>query len=381
MLKKTTMRQAMDNRILGLALCAFLAGCGGEPPFGGDTDDGSDSGGGSVDGGVDGGDAGGGIVRDGIPPGTAEPDSASGIFRREAASTEDVSDGNGFAQGIRYNSADDTFVVDNLPFDGADNAPYQRGTAVGSLNSFAVYEAVAQYPDTATADPINQFTHRAIYGVSRNRDASGVPETQFAIVRTGAYRDYGFGGFIYQREGDVTMPTTGQAVYTGRGAGIRDFGGSGGFEYATSNVQIAIDFEDFNAGANSSSGAVDGRLSDRRVFDRDGTEITAAVINRINEENNASLTQIPTALFQIRTGNLDANGEIVGQVASSFFDDNGNPVDYEAGNYYAVIAGDGVAGTDEIVGIVVMENTADPIADTVRDTTGFIVYRGDPAAP
>ena len=365
----------MGQRILGLTLCAMLAGCGGEPPFGGDV--GEDTDGGAVDGGGDGG----GIMRDGIPPGTTAPDPATGIFRREATSTEDVSDGNGFAQGIRYNSADDTFVVDNLPFDGAENAPYVRGQAVSSLNGYAVYEAVAQYPDTATTRQINQFTHRAIYGVSRNRDANGVPETQFAIVRTGAYRDYGFGGFIYQREGDVTLPVAGQALYNGRGAGIRDFGGTGGFEYSTSSVQIAIDFEDFNAGTNTSSGAVDGFVFNRRVFDRNGTEITTQVIDRINAENTASLTALPTAIFEIRTGNLDQNGEIIGRLSSAFTNDNGDRVDYEEGNYYAVIAGDTVAGTDEIVGIVVMENTADPIADSVRDTTGFIVYRGDPVAP
>ena len=81
---------------------------------------------------------------------------------------------------VDCNSINDTFTVDNLGFDG-DNV-YNRGTAVSSLRPYSVYKAVARFPNSETGSPINQFTYRAIYGVSTSGN------TQFAIVRTGPIR-------------------------------------------------------------------------------------------------------------------------------------------------------------------------------------------------
>lgn len=361
----------MKMRFAGLALCALLAGCGSGPaPFGGDDDTDTDTPA------TGGGDTGGGISAEGIPPGTASPQPDTRIFRKEPTSTEAATSGNGFAQDIAYDAATDTFTVDNLPFDGGEDTPYVRGTAVSSLNGFSVYEAVRQYPDTATGVAINEFTHRAIYGQSTNRNLDGSPATQFAIVRTGAYTQYGFGGFVYQRDGGVVLPGGGQARFDGKGAGIRDFNGRGGIEYSTSDVQVNIDFDDFNASDATRGGAVDGFVFNRKVFDVNGNDVTDDVVGRINAENNASLTAIPTAIFTITPGALDANGEAVGELTSRFGDNNGNSVQYEQGNYYAIVSG---ANADEVVGVVVLETTRDPIADSVRDTTGFIVYRTPPA--
>lgn len=342
----------------GLMLCTFLVACGGTAPFG--TDTGQDTTGDGTAG--DGDDGTIGNTDRTIPPGTTSPEASTRIFRKEAEDTN----GNGFAQNVTYNAADDTFAVDNLPFDGADDAPYVRGTAVSSFGDYAVYEAVNSYPDTDTQVAINQFRHRAIYGVSRNGD------TEFAIVRTGAYVGYGFGGFVYERNGTVTLETEGQALYNGQGAGLRDRDGNGGLEYSTSDVQIAIDFDDFNEASGRYEGAVDGFVFNRRVFDLSGNEITDDVIGRINAENQASLTAIPTAIFTVSPNALDENGELVGEVTSRFVNNSGDPVDYETGNYYAIVSGD---NAEEIVGVVVLENTADPVADTVRDTTGFTIYR------
>ncbi|KIN64401.1 hypothetical protein Z946_3292 [Sulfitobacter noctilucicola] len=343
----------MKINLAGLMLCTFLVACGGTAPFGEETD----------------------VVEDGdeeiiesdrtVPPGTANPTSDDLIFRKEARDDEG---GNGFATGVSYNSEDDTFSVDNLPFDGSDDTPYIRGRAVGSLGQYAVYEAVEQYPDSANGSTINQFTHRAIYGVSR----SG--QTEFAIVRSGAYVNYGFGGFVYQRNGDVDLPTTGQALYNGQGAGLRDYNGRGGLEYSTADVQIAIDFGDFNADTGQYEGAVDGFVFNRRIFSQDGTEITQNVLDRINEGNNASLQSVPTIVFRIGPDALDVNGEIVGTLGSRFGNDSGQAVTYEEGNYYGIISGD---GANEIVGVIVAETGVDPSADNVRDTIGFTIYRED----
>lgn len=337
-----------------LVICAVLAGCGsGSAPFGEDPPAENPE------------DDGGGIDSDRvIPPGTESPTSDDTIFRREPTDGES---GNGFATGVRYNADTDTFFVDNLPFDGSTDAPYVRGTAVGSLGDYAVYEAVDQYPDSLNGAPINQFTHRAIYGVSRTAN------TEFAIIRTGAYIPYGFGGFIYQRNNGVTLPTTGQAVYNGQGAGLRDFNSRGGLEFSTSDVQFVLDFDDFNETSGRFEGAVDGFVFNRRIFDIDGNEVTQDVLARISEQNNASLERLPTVRFVITPNSLDSNGEFTGNVISNFVDNSGQVVEFETGQYYGVLSGD---DAEELVGVIVVETTLDPFSpDGVRDTTGFTLNR------
>ncbi|MEM9697942.1 MAG: hypothetical protein AAF943_04060 [Pseudomonadota bacterium] len=341
------------NRIGLLLLCTALVGCGsGDAPFGQDATNDS-----TTD---------GEITSDRqLPPGTTNPEPDERIFRKEARDDEV---GNGFAESVSYDSTTDTFSVDNLPFDGNEDEPYIRSTPLGSFGDgqYAVYEAVSQSQDGATNRAINQFTHRAIYGVSR----SG--QTEFAIVRTGAYAGYGFGGFVYERDGVVTLPTQGQARYDGQGAGLRDYQGRGGLDYITEDVQIAIDFDDFNEATGVYEGAVDGFVFNKEIFDLSGNRITEDVIARINANNNSSLTAIPTTVFSVGPNVLDRNGEIQGEVTTPFGDNDGQVVEYGTGQYFGIISGD---GAEELVGIVVTESTTDTQNITVRDTIGFNIYR------
>ena len=151
-------------------------------------------------------------------PGTTNPTASGSISRSEAKNAGPggvAVVGNGFAEGIHYDAANDTFTVDNLAFDGGN--VYHRDTSVPTLGPAKVFAASSTYADSQTGASIDQFSYRALYGVSKTG------KTNFAIVRTGAYIPYGFGGFIYNRSGSVTLPTSGQAEYTGEYAGIRDF--------------------------------------------------------------------------------------------------------------------------------------------------------------
>lgn len=348
----------MKPYYVALAALLVLSACGdGTNPFsdpvgddtGGDTGDGTDT----------------GTPIDSdrvVPPGTASPSPDVGIFRSEPTSTDDAYRGNGFAQGISYDATDDTFTVDNLGFDG-DNT-YARATPFGNLGPFAVYEADDIFPDSFDGEPITQFTHRAIYGVSTSGN------TQFAIVRTGAYFDYGFGGFVYQRDNDVTLPTTGQAQFHGKLAGLRDYLGRGGLEYTTGDVEIAIDFDDFNDTTGTRGDAVRGYVTNRQIYDLNGTEITDDVIERFNDANSTTLTSVPSLVFNVGPGALDDNGEIIGTLASYYTTSGGDVETFETGNYYAIVSGD----ADEIVGVIVIESDLDPTAAGVRETGGFIVY-------
>ncbi len=313
----------------------------------------------------------GGINGVGAPVTTGTPSRERTIVRREK---KDVKTGDGFVADVTFTPATgttpETFSVDGLPFDGGN--VYSRDNQIGSLGPFAVYEADPVFNDSVTGVPITQFVHRAIYGVSRTG------RTEFAIVRTGAFRNFGFGGFVYQRNGSVTLPTgDGQASYTGDYAGLRDFDGSDGLEYTTGTMTVDIDFNDFNEGD-----AVRGRIYDRAILDINGQDITLDVVTALNEKNESNLVQLPTLLFNVGPGALDANGEVGGVIDSATPTSTSAAELYEEGNFYAVISGDATAGgNDEIVGVIVIESK-DPRVDkvTVRETGGFLLYRS-PTAP
>lgn len=374
----------MKNQIISLALIAGLAACSGGNPF----DEAEEAAAeeevvqqeedNSTDGEVVGDGEGTGINRDGIPPGTVSPSPNAALFRSEPKGEADGPDsGNGQATGLQYNSEDDTFNVDNIAFDG--DRPYTRRDEEGELNvvtslnggEFAVYEGPSIANDPVTGAEVRQFVYRAVYGVSRNRvvGADGVettvPTTQFAIVRTGSYVDYGFGGFIYQRDADVTLPNTLQATFSGKAAGMRDFRNQGGLQYTTADVRVDIDFEDFNDGATVRGDGVKGLIFNRRILDLDGNDLTAEVTGDLGEE----VTSIPVAVFEVGPDVLDNNGDLITDIQSQFSDGT----IYETGKFYAIVSGD---SPDEIVGVFVLESEGLDI--TSRDTSGFIVYR-DPA--
>ncbi|KEJ90317.1 hypothetical protein [Sulfitobacter donghicola] len=361
----------MKKQVISLALVAGIAACSGGNPFeeaavvDENTTDGETVGDGE----------GTGIDRDGIPPGTVSPSPGDALFRSEPTVDGDgVDQGNGTANGFQYNSEDDTFTVDNLAFDG--DRPYDRGTLVSSLNNgeFAVYEAPVSATDPVNNQTINQLGYRLVYGVSRNRiansdgTASDAPTTQFAIVRTGSYIDYGFGGFIYQRDNGVSLPDTLQATFSGRSAGLRDASNAGGLQYTTADVTVDIDFDDFNDGTTIRGDGVKGRIYNRRIIDLDGTDITASVAGTLGEDN----TTIPDAVFTVGPDVLDDNGDLITDIQSQLPDGT----IYEEGKFYAIVAGD---NPDEIVGVFVLEAQGQDI--TSRDTGGFIVYRDADVQP
>lgn len=349
----------MPRHLIAALALAALSACGDGQPFFEDPDDG--------DGGGGGGDDGCAICGDpDLPPGTEEPSASGGIFRYE-----DIDEaGGGYVESVTYNSGDDTFFVDNLAFDG-DNI-YDRGTAVstladpdgaGPLPGYAVYEAGDFELDPLTGAAIEQFGYRAIYGVSTNTtvvDGVTVPMSQFAIVRTGDYIPYGFGGFVYERNGTVTIPVTGQARFTGEYAGVRVFQNRGGLEFTRADITVDIDFRDFNSG-----NGVRGRLTNREAFDIDGSAIGLGT----GDDD----LQLPTVVFELGPGIMTDSGEISSGVVSNILNDQGALEIYEEGTYFGILGG---PDANEIVGVIVMESQDPRFSGiTAQETGGFIVYR------
>lgn len=365
------------TRIVAIFLAlALLGACGstgndGENPLDSEAGEGDGSGGdGSGD---DGGEDREPIESDrSLPPGTSDPSARSAIVRYEPLTEE----GGGYAEAIRYNSDDDTFEVDGIPFD-ADNS-YDRDDRVPSLGPFAVYESDENATDPVTGNQVSALSYRAIYGVSRTG------QTEFAIVRTGSYTDYGFGGFVYQRNDrdaagnsvSLELPTEGDAAYAGDYAGVRIFDGAGGLEYVTGDASMFIDFKDFN----DSRAGVRLFVRDRRLFDINGNDITNDYVTALLAENPDLVVErddngnavLPTVLSKVSPNVADGNGEIVQEVFTRLRMTDGSAQEAAAGTYFAIMSGENAS---EIVGVLVMEGD-EPRADaTFQETGGFIVYR------
>lgn len=355
----------MSQLRTALAALLLLSACSGSPFE--DSTGGTDGGtGGGTGGGTD-----GGIDSDRVlPPGTASPKATSSIVRYEATGDDstDGNSGNGYVTKVSYDRKTDTFSVDGLAFDG-DNT-YARGSKVGSLGKVAVYEGKPSIPDGFSGTSIDQIQHRALYGVSSDG------QVEFAIVRTGGYVDYGFGGFIYQRNGSVKLPSEGtdtaeyrgQARYKGKFASLRDFKARSGLEYGRADMTMDIDYDDFNDG-----NGVKGRIYNRKIYDINGKDITEDVVAALSAESNLKQDELPEIRFRVQQGVMDDNGEIVGTVSSSYYNGEGAIEGFEEGNYYAIVEG---KDADQVVGVVVVEGD-DPrwSGVTTRETGGFILKR------
>ncbi|NIY72289.1 hypothetical protein HCZ30_07550 [Marivivens donghaensis] len=293
----------------------------------------------------------GGLETDGtsLPPGTEEPTAEYRIFRYEAQDSE--SGTGGHARNFSYDADKDELTVRGLAFDGDDI--YERNTAIGTIGGYAIYEADTTVTDDITGDDVTQISrYRAVVGMSQNT-ANDRPRTSFAIVRTGGYMGYGFGGFVYQREGAVVIPTDGQAVFNGNYGGVRVFDGTTGINYTRADAQVSIDFEGFGEGP-----TVGLTVTNREAFDENGDIVTDI--------------EMPDFYRVIATDvTMDSNGEVMGTVINAVDGET-----YEEGTYYAIMAGDTTDPNDggEIVGVLVVENSGN-LDIGWQETGGFIVYR------
>lgn len=347
----------MIRTTLAVAALALLTACGDGQPFFDDPTD-TEPGTGT------GGDDNGGIDTGGATPplpGTASPSPNVSIVRFEPS----ASDGGSLVQDVAYDPATDTFSVDGIGFDG-NNVYTRLPGALRTIGPARAFGASLVVKDALTGAPITQIApYRALYGVSRNR-TDGEPTTSYAIVRTGGYVGYGFGGFVYQRNGGVTLPTTGQAGFSGEYAGIRVFENRNGLEYTTGDMSLQIDFEDFNT-----NDAVRGQITNRVAIDQSG--------NLIPLGSGDGQLRLPDVGWLIQEGSpsINGNGEITGELFSVTLNDDGALEDYETGTFNGLIAGDATRTPGgEIVGVVVLQSE-DPRYEgvNVQETGGVVLYR------
>ncbi len=307
--------------------------------------------------------------------GTTNPAASRSINRFELRDSV----GGGYVTDTDYDSVSGTFTVDGLPFDGINE--YNEITVPNVTTPFDLYEPNPIAVDEVNGIPVAVFLHRAVRGQSTSGD------TSFAIIRTGQYINFGFGGFVFERNGSVTLPqangSSSFAVYNGDYAGVRDFTNSGGLEYVTGDMNITIDLGDFDG-----SGALIGSVTNRQVYDLNGVNVTPQIVAALADDfDNAALTELPAITFTVQENTLTPAGEISGSARSFPINGDGASERWEDGRFYGVISG---AGADqEVVGVIVITatdprfgnagGTPDPTGGTatvsVRETGGFILYR------
>ena len=362
----------MQKSILTLALLTALAACGGDGtnPFQ-TTEDNIDNSDLSVE----------SLVK---LEGTENPSSTSDIYRYGSAldGVDDPQDPqNGYVSSVTINGNE--IEVCCLAFDGnpaSDGTSiYTRDDVVASLNGYDVYEAEISTPDFLTSDAIAQIAPtRAIVGVSSNT-VGGQPQTRFAIVRTGGYIGYGFGGFVYEREGGVVLPTNGgEARFEGNYAGMRTFSPTGDLEYTQADLVVDIDFGGFG----NNTQTLKGRFNNYQVFDVNGNVIQTGFIDTDDYQFRIAISNADT---------LDDNGEMQAEVLPfiRYFDDQGDlQTTSGTGMFYGVLAGDLTSGSGgELVGVLAIEwgnvygdDITQPGTRTigVSETGGFILSRSFP---
>ena len=362
----------MQKSILTLALLSALAACGGDGtnPFQ-TTEDNIDNSDLSVE----------SLVK---LEGTENPSSTSDIYRYGSAldGVDDQQDSqNGYVSSVTVNGNE--IEVCCLAFDGNPasdgTSVYTRDDVVASLNGYDVYEAEISTPDFLTSDAIAQIAPtRAIVGVSSNT-VGGQPQTRFAIVRTGGYVGHGFGGFVYEREGGVVLPTNGgEARFEGNYAGMRTYIGGGGLNYTQADLAIVIDFGGFG----NNTQTVRSEFGNYQVFDLNGNLVQTGFIDTDSYDLWIPITT---------TDALDDNGEMQASINGSvtYLNDVGELQAISgSGMIYGVLAGDLTDGSGgELVGVLAIDwgsvygdDLTQPGTRTigVSETGGFILSRSWP---
>ncbi len=254
--------------------------------------------------------------------------------------------------------ADDTIVVNNLPF---DNVSAEDGTY--TPRALDVLLPNGQVFDNAGAGA--DLSYLAVVQVS------GTTGALIGVVGTDGYASFGYGGAFASRDSGGLPPDTSIAYrYTGTYNGVRVIRqvGEGAIadnntiQLTTGNATILVDLRDLDVG-----GAVVGSITGRRLYDADGNDLGA--LSGIGLAENITAPSILTADNSIAESGAQTN--------------NGDGTVAQTGTYSGLFSG---PNGEEIVGLLVIEGDlpdSDPNFDPVdgnaavtgREVGGFIASR------
>ncbi|WP_417270230.1 hypothetical protein [Celeribacter sp.] len=269
------------------------------------------------------------------------------------------------AGAVTVNDNGNTLTIHGMPFDGDDDeyirlvtAENVNGTA-GTNGDFYIYRnSESTAPDSGGGSGVDQFDYLAIHQTSADNRA------YVTLVASASHNEdsINLDGFVYGRNGGVTMPTENQGRWEGDYAALRTFDEQKRIEYISATMGLDIDFEELG-----SPGALKFDITDRKLYASDGTLL-------------GDLT--PFYAFA-ENFSIDANGEFqaegqLGTVLGTVFDD-------DDGVYVA--NGELSAGTGTIQGMLAGNNGETIVGTLVlvggNEITGsaFFDHDDDPATP
>lgn len=286
-------------------------------------------------------------------PGTENPTAGGSIIRFHE---RDESDGDYYLDSsVEVQDGGATIIVEGMPYDGDAD----RYTQIGTIGDFALYENADKVAfDPIDGDPIPQLDYLAVHQESAN----GL--TYVTIVASSAPDRHGLDGFVFGRNGGVTLPTTDQARYEGTYAGLRTFEEETRIETISADIVVTIDFENLN-----SAGAFTFSVTNRVATPETGPTFALPDFGGF-AENFALDNQ----------GEFEAEGETGVQNSASFDPDSGEWTTTEggisagAGTIHGVLAG---SNAQTIAGVLVLEGGDYIIGDIFLDADGLPDAGGD----
>jgi len=231
---------------------------------------------------------------------------------------------------IGYDATTDQVIINNIPFDDANNR-YDRITTEAFNNSFDAYES-------SPTPGSNELQYFAVFRQTGN--------SQVAAAGTNRYIDFGYGGAGAQRlSGRPLLPSTGIYSYNGEYAAVRttlapDTGNT--LEYVTGSVALSVDFDDFDE-----TGAVGGVISNRTLYDTTGAPLGTLA-----------------GFISLQDTDIDFTNQTIQQAEATAVDGTGAVVG--TGDWSGIFAG---PNGEEIAGIVFVDSA------TVREVGGLIANR------
>lgn len=253
--------------------------------------------------------------------------------------------------------ADDTIVINNLPF---DNVSSEDGTYT---------------PRAGVVLPTGQVFDNAATGASLQYLAvvqvSGTTGALIGAVATDGYAGFGYGGAYASRNDSGLPPDTSITYrYTGTYNGVRVIrqvgtgavGANNVMQLTTGNATVLVDLRDIDEG-----GAVVGSISSRRLYDTNG--------NFLGNLSGIGLSELITAPSILTADNT------IAETGAGTVNSDGTAA--QSGTYSGMFSG---PNGEEIIGLLVIEGNladSDPNHDPVdgnapvtgREVGGFIATR------
>jgi len=227
-----------------------------------------------------------------------------------------------------YDAATDTLSINNLPFDLSGT--YTRDPTM-DVTGFKAYRNSG-----------GGRNYLAFYAESPGATVGA------GAVKTANYNEFGYGGTVL-RATRANLPTTGEAQFSGRYAGVRITNPtSGQFNTVDGSASVLVDFRNFDG-----TGAIDISVSNRNLYDNTGALV-------------GSLPNLAASTTSFQTGSNVLNQTAISEIVAP-----GTP--HLSGTLNGAVGGTVGAGLGgAIAGVIVISGPTSVTGVTAEETGAFV---------